>query len=220
MPTELVPGVYRLDLGFVNAYVVEDGDDLVLCDAGMPRNGDDVLAGLAELGYAPADVDRVLLTHYDLDHVGGLAGLGLDAPVYAGDDDATILRGDARPPLTNHKGLLQLVMGPFIPRPDLPIRTVADGETVGSFTAYHTPGHTPGHTVYVSEAMDVALLGDLVRSSDGGLEPSPWRFSYDTGEVDESIRTLAERAPDFAAACVGHGRPLRVGGSAALARVR
>ena len=220
MPTELVPGVYRLDLGFVNAYVVEDGDDLVLCDAGTPGDGGDVRSALAELGYTPADVDRVLVTHYDLDHVGGLAGLGLDAPVYAGDGDAAMLRGDARPPLSNHKGLLQLAMGPFVPRPDLPIRTVADGETVGSFTAYHTPGHTPGHTVYVSEACDVAILGDLVRESGGGLEASPWVMSYDTDEVSDSIRSLVERAPEFSAACVGHGVPLRTGGSAALARIR
>ena len=219
MPTELVPGVHRLDLGFVNAYLLEDGDDLVLCDAGMPRAAGRIRAGLDDLGHAPSDVDRVLLTHWDLDHVGGLAGLDLDAPVYAGDFDAAMLRGDVRPPLSNHKGLLQRAMWPLARRPDLTVRPVADGEVVGSFAAYHTPGHTPGHVVYVSEALDAGLLGDLVRADGGDLEPSPWLLSYDVGEVRASVRSLADRDLSFAAACVGHGEPLAEGGSDALARI-
>lgn len=219
MPDELVPGVYHLDLGFVNAYLVEDGDDLVLCDAGTPWSVGSLRTAMGAAGHAPADVDRVLLTHYDVDHVGGLASLGLGAPVYAGEADAAVLRGDAKPPLSNHKGLLQRAMGPFVTRPDLPIRTVADGEALGGFTAYHTPGHTPGHTAYVSESLDVALLGDLVRESDGALAPSPWAMSYDTAAVGESIRSLADRELDVEAACMGHGAPLRTGCAAALARL-
>ena len=214
--TELLPGVYRLDLRYVNAYLVEDGDDLVLCDAGTPWSAYAIEDRLAALGYEPADVDRVFLTHYDLDHVGALSKLDLHAPVYAGDFDAAILRGDSKPPLTNHKGLLQRAMGRYVDRPRLPIRSVPDGDRIGSFRAYHTPGHTPGHVAYVSEELDVALLGDLVVESDGELKPSPRMVSYDTDEVRESIRKLALRAPAFDAACMGHGEPVEQGGSAAL----
>ena len=220
MPTELVPGVHWLDLGVVNAYLVEDGDDLVLCDAGTPRSVKRIRDGLDELGHSPADVDRVLLTHWDIDHVGGLAGLGLDAPVYAGDFDAALLRGDVRPPLSNHKGLLQRATLPFARRPGLPIRPVADGEALGSFTAHHTPGHTPGHVAYVGEDLDVAMLGDLVRESGGRLEASPWLLSYDADEVRTSVASLVARDLDFEAACVGHGDPLAAGGAVALARAR
>jgi glyoxylase-like metal-dependent hydrolase (beta-lactamase superfamily II) len=97
---------------------------------------------------------------------------------------------------------------------------VADGETVGSFTAYHTPGHTPGHVAYVSEELDVALLGDLVRERRGALVHSPWLMSYDAEAVRRSVRRLVERGPAFSAACLGHGHPLREGGSAALSRLR
>jgi glyoxylase-like metal-dependent hydrolase (beta-lactamase superfamily II) len=68
----------------------------------------------------------------------------------------------------------------------------------------------------VSEELDVALVGDLVMERDGELAPSPWLVSYDTDEVQASVDALAERAPDFEAACMGHGEPLAAGGSAAL----
>ncbi|MFB6092813.1 MAG: MBL fold metallo-hydrolase [Haloquadratum sp.] len=218
MPTTLSDRAWRFELRGVNAYLVDDNVP-TLVDAGTPWDAGTLRTGLNEVGTAVADVERVLLTHYDLDHVGALAALtpDLDATVYAGGFAADVLRGRTSPPLSNHKGLIQRV-GRFIAtHPDLPIEPVADGDEIGSFTAYHTPGHTPGHVAYVSADLSVGLLGDLVLASDGGLDPSTWAMSYDTDEVRESIVRLAERAPPFEVACVGHGEPLVSGGSEALA---
>lgn len=218
MVRELSPGVWQFDLRGVNAYLVEDDDGPTLVDAGTPLDVDDIRIGLAEAGYEPSDIECVLLTHYDLDHVGGLAGLTpeLDAPVYAHRYDAEILTGERSPPISNHKGALQRLLGLIVTRPPLDVHTVEDGEEIGAFTAYHTPGHTPGHVAYVNEEEEVALLGDLVAAADGELEPSGWAMSYDTDAVRESIRDLAQRAPDFEVACVGHGEPLSSGGDHAL----
>ncbi|MFC7324508.1 MBL fold metallo-hydrolase [Halorubrum rutilum] len=217
MATELADGVWRFELRGVSAYLVDD-DVPVLVDAGTPWDEERVREGLEEAGVGVGDVGRVLLTHYDLDHVGTLAALApeLDATVYAGAFDAAILRGERSPPLRNHKGAFQRLAGLFDTPPDLDIEAVADGERLGSFTAYHTPGHTPGHVAYVSEDLGVALLGDLVAASDGALEPSEWFVSYDTDAVLDSVRDLAARAPPFEIACVGHGEPLASGGDEAL----
>ncbi|ELZ44398.1 metallo-beta-lactamase superfamily protein [Halorubrum californiense DSM 19288] len=218
MATEIADGVWRFELRAANAYLVVD-DVPTLVDAGTPWDADAIRSEFEDAGVAVADVGRVLLTHYDLDHVGTLASLtpDLDAPVYAYGFDAQLLCGARSPPLRNHKGLIQRLGGLLTDRPDLDVVGVRDGETVGSFTAYHTPGHTPGHVAYVSEALGVALLGDLVSESDGDLDPSEWLISYDTGEVLDSIRGLAERAPPFEVACIGHGDPITSGGSEALA---
>jgi glyoxylase-like metal-dependent hydrolase (beta-lactamase superfamily II) len=218
MTTELADGVWRFELRGVSAYLVDD-DVPTLVDAGTPWDEAAIREGLAEVGVDLADVGRVLLTHYDLDHVGALAALTpeLDATVHAGAFDAALLRGERSPPLRNHKGALQRLAGLFTTLPNLDVKAVADGEEVGSFTAYHTPGHTPGHVAYVSEGLGVGLLGDLVSESDGALEPSEWIVSYDTGAVLDSIRDLSDRAPAFEVACVGHGDPLASGGSDALA---
>lgn len=217
MVTRLAEGVWWLKLSGVNAYLLEDGGDLVLCDAGMPWHRDSLRSQIDAAGHSVGAIDRILVTHYDLDHVGGLAGLGTGAPIYAGSDDAAFIRGDASPPVTNFKGLFQRATGLFVGTPAQGVRPIADVESVGSFTAYHTPGHSPGHTVYISESMGVGLLGDLVRSSNGGLVASPRILSYDTATVTDSIRSLAERSPPFAVACPGHGTPLRDAGAEALA---
>jgi len=217
MPEELVSGCWWFDLGGVNAYMIEDGDDVVLVDAGMPWGVDDLRAEIRATGHDLDDITRVFVTHYDIDHVGGLAKLSLDVPIHIGAKDADFLLGRRGPPLSNRKGLLQRLTGWLLRAPE-GVDPIADGDEVGSFTAYDTPGHTPGHVAFVSRERGVAFLGDLVRESDGDLTPSPWALSYDMGDVRASIRYLLRDGPPFDVACVGHGRPLVTGGHDALAR--
>jgi glyoxylase-like metal-dependent hydrolase (beta-lactamase superfamily II) len=150
----------------------------------------------------------VLVTHFDVDHVGGLDRLaGLDVAVHAGQGDAALVAGRESPPLLSRKGALQRALGVFRSNPRVEVAPLADGETVGGFTVYETPGHTPGHVVYVNERVEAAFLGDLVRETDGRLEPSPWVLSDDVDRVRESVRELSERAPPFEMAAMGHGVP-------------
>lgn len=219
MAVELVPGVWWLDLRGVNAYVHAAGGETVLVDAGFPWQADALRAELADAGLGPDDVDRALLTHYDVDHVGGLARLRLDVPVHAGAADAAVLRGERSPSLTSRKGLLQRALGPLVGPPPADVRDVADGEVVAGMRAHHTPGHTPGHVAFVDGDRGVAFLGDLVRSTGARLAPSRWLLSADSGAVRRSVRRLVVEGVDFDVAAVGHGRPLREGGSRALARL-
>ena len=93
---------------------------------------------------------------------------------------------------------------------------IADGEAVGGFRAYHTPGHNPGHTVYVHERLGVAFLGDLVWGAEGGLTTPIWLDSYDMERLAASVRDLAGRVGEFEVAAMGHGDPVTAGGAAAL----
>jgi len=216
MVSALAERVWWIDLGSVNAYLVED-DVLTLVDAGMPWHADRVLAAIDEAGFAPTDVERVLVTHYDLDHVGGLAKLDFgDAPVYVGERDADLVAGRRAAPLTSIHGLLHRVSGLFHGAIDAPIRPVSDGDEIGSFTAVHTPGHTRGHTAFISEERDVAFVGDLVTSDGAGLSPSVWYLNYDSDAVEESIAALLDTMPAVDVVAPGHGDPLVDGGYGAL----
>ena len=217
MVTELRDGVWWLDCTGVNAYLVEDGDGLTLVDAGTPFDAARIEAGIDQAGFAREDVERILVTHYDFDHVGAAAKLAVDAPVYVGRADAGYVTGRERPPLRGSKTLLQLLSGPFVGKlPEDRVRPVDDSDEIGGFTAVHTPGHTPGHTVYLHEDREAAFLGDAVMERDGSLRPSPWVVSYDTDEVHASLRDLGPRAGDFEVAAMGHGLPFGRRGSERL----
>jgi glyoxylase-like metal-dependent hydrolase (beta-lactamase superfamily II) len=220
MVTALGDDVWWYDLRGVNAFLVEEGESLTLVDAGNPWDARNLIVGINEAGYSLQDVDNVLLTHYDFDHVGGLSRLhGLDATIYIGADDAPLFTGEERPDWRNRKGAFQLLVSPFVTDPAIPVEPVTDGDEVGSFTAYHTPGHTPGHVAWISEDLDVAFLGDLVREVEGELGASPWVISYDKEQVEASIRDLAQRASEFEIAGMGHGVPFRQHGSERLQRL-
>ena len=219
MMTPLADDVWWYDLTGTNAYLVDDGA-LTLVDTGMRFHASELLGGLRDAGFELRDLDRILLTHFDMDHVGGLRAFdGVELTIYVGAADAPLVTGERKPPLSNHKGLIQRLGGPLVSPPDNPVEPLEDGDTVGTFTVYGTPGHTPGHVCYVSEALSAAFLGDLVRESRGTLHPSPWVISYDTDEVERSVRSLVERAPAFDVAAMGHGVPFTRNGSKRLASV-
>jgi glyoxylase-like metal-dependent hydrolase (beta-lactamase superfamily II) len=221
MLTHLRGAVWQIHCSGVNAYLADDGGTLTLVDAGTPRDGATIRAAVREAGYDTRDIERILVTHFDVDHVGALASLAAEsgATVHMGAADAPFLMGKEKPPGLTLKGAVQRVSRPFLDRPDRDPDLVADGDEIGSFVAYHTPGHTPGHTAYVSDALDAAFVGDLVFESDGELDPSPWFLTYDGDTVRESIHDLADRAPAVDVLAMGHGTPFVRDGSIRLAEL-
>lgn len=222
MARELAPDVWYLDLGFVrpietNCYLVDDGT-VTLVDTGLWYNRPSLRAELSIAGYTPADVDQVLLTHYDLDHTTGLRHLpeSFDGPVYIGQADYDLYTGASDPPWLHHKGLFHRLVRPLFPLPgDVDVHPVEDSESIGNFTAFHTPGHNPGHTAYVHDS-GAAFVGDLVWEDDGRLTPPFWLDCYDTRQLRESIVSFAARSPAFEVAGMGHGRPFADGGHQAF----
>jgi glyoxylase-like metal-dependent hydrolase (beta-lactamase superfamily II) len=215
MARPVADGVYLLAVSWPepvgsNAYLVDDGD-VTLVDAGLPIPRRSLEGELRDAGYEAADLDRILVTHYDIDHVGGLARLDVDAPVYIGAADADLVRRRWSPPWNHHKGAFHRLVRRLYSLGKLDLRTVEDGDRIGGFRAVHTPGHNPGHIVYLNDALNTGLLGDLVWETDGRFVAPPWLDSYDTDCIDDSIRRVAGES--FEHACVGHGRPVSPGGS-------
>jgi len=218
MARAVIDGVTLLEVAWpepvgANAYLVDDGE-VTLVDAGPPLPRRSLESEIRAAGYALEAVDRALLTHYDIDHVGGLARVDLDVPVYLGALDRRLVRRSWSPSWTHHKGAFHRIARRVYPLSGTDLRAVDDGDRIGGFLAFHTPGHNPGHTVYIHPESGAAMLGDLVWNTTAGLVAPPWLDSYDTDRSADSIARIADQC--FSAACVGHGPPLADGGGDAL----
>lgn len=226
MATRLAPGVFWLNLGWPspfgsNAFLIED-DELTLVDAGLPLNQHRIRDEIQSLGFAIGAIDRVLITHYDLDHIGGLARLvpDLDAPVYMGERDLAMMERRWHPPVVHHKGLFHRGLRRIYRVPQsLTYHSINDKEQIGGFTAFDAPGHNPGHFVYSHRETAAVLFGDLVWERNGELTTPIWFDSYDLAELRASIDRLATLLPAFDIACVCHGTPLATGGTEAFNRL-
>ena len=163
--------------------------------------GGDVDRILHAIGELKLKVGSILLTHGHLDHAGGAAALQEalpDRPPIIGPDerDRFLLEGIEK----------QGAQYGFECRNVTPDRWLTEGETVSiageDFAVLHCPGHTPGHLVFVSEALRIAIVGDVL------FQGSVGRTDFPYGDPEALIASIHEKllplGDDIAFLC-GHG---------------
>jgi len=55
-----------------NNILIKTGNQIVLVDAGIPRPNGALFVGLEKLRIDPGDIDTIIITHSDMDHIGGI----------------------------------------------------------------------------------------------------------------------------------------------------
>ena len=234
---KITPHLYQLNLGFVNAFLIEDvvpgpdiANDLIpgftLVDTGTPGHLPGIFAQLKKAGKDPRDIRRIIVTHAHTDHTGSAAAISkeLGIPVWAHADTARLVE-QGRPgeaPLQVSPGLRnQLIYQLFIRRGGTIdafniARRLTDGEVLpiggpGGVKVIYTPGHSAGHLALLLQADQVLIAADICTNASG----LGWSTVYEDRELGrQSI--LKAAAFDFDKAVFGHGRPLT---SAANARL-
>jgi glyoxylase-like metal-dependent hydrolase (beta-lactamase superfamily II) len=176
--------------------VVNTGAELVLFDTGL--NAAATTEALASAGYAPDQIDIVVLTHMHGDHIGGLMTDG--APTFA---NARYVTGQAEFDhwaAAGNEGF------------DANVRPMADNMTflgdgqdvVTGITGMAAFGHTPGHMVYRldSEGAGLVIFADLANHPVWSLARPDWevRFDADKAAAAASRRNIlgmiaADRIP-------------------------
>jgi glyoxylase-like metal-dependent hydrolase (beta-lactamase superfamily II) len=214
----LAPGVHRIPtLGdYINTFAFVDADGQVtLVDTGLKRAPKRIVAGLAALGFAPADVTRILLTHAHFDHAGGAARMlratGLRG-VEIHEDDATYVDRGVAPPTdqTSTAGRL-LGRAPFGGFAGTPVvQRLTDGQVVdvgGGLRVVHTPGHTPGHISLLHESTGVLITGDAIFNMNSRIS---WPFAAACTSFRQTQQT-AEVLGDleYTVAAFTHGPEIR-----------
>jgi glyoxylase-like metal-dependent hydrolase (beta-lactamase superfamily II) len=225
MSREVAHGVYRLGTRWANFYLVTDGDESILVDAGYPRYWQQVEAAMSEVGQHVRNLSTVLVTHHHVDHVGTAQHLRSlsGARVLVHERDAPMVRGQRRshvPP-----GFYRHSWRPSMAR--YLIHTVAAGgaqyrpvpeaepwsadrtlDLPGRPGIIATPGHTAGHCSVALEERGVLFAGDAMVSFDyatGTHGVALHRFNEDRN----AALTAIDRLDGVYAEIVlfGHGDP-------------
>lgn len=184
---------------------------LIWCEhtrrAAVVDPGGDLPKILAAVGRAGVTVERVLLTHGHLDHVGAAAELSqaLAIPI-EGPHEADRYWLDALPEQARMFGLAPPAGG------IVPARWLAEGDavTVGDrrLDVLHCPGHTPGHVVLVDAPARVAFVGDVIFAGSIG------RTDFPGGDHAALLRSIREKLfplGDDVRIVPGHGPESTIG---------
>lgn len=214
---EIVSNVHHIPDIIANPFLIIDPDGLTLIDAGLARNDGKVLKYIAQLGYAPSDLKRVIITHADGDHVGSLAALkaATGAHVYASSIEAAAIEAGRSSRELKGGGVQRLLFrlaAPFFrAKPAKVDEIIADGQVLpilGGLQVIDTAGHTPGHVSLYAPSAKILFAGDsMVAESDGQLRTSRGGNTWDEAKAIESTRTQAALGAQIV--CCGHGPVVR-----------
>ncbi|NYE62929.1 glyoxylase-like metal-dependent hydrolase (beta-lactamase superfamily II) [Duganella sp. 1224] len=195
----------------INCYLIDTGSQRVLVDTGAGELFGDtagsLVANLRAAGYAPEDIDVVLLTHIHGDHSGGLSVGGKRvfprALVYVDRRDPAYwldVQHETQAPSTRRLSFQQSrqTVNPYVAAGML--RTF-DGDTeiipgIHSVTEY---GHTPGMNGYMveSKGQRLYLWGDIIHAAEVQFRHPEVTIDYDVDAAAASA-TRATRLSDAA----------------------
>jgi glyoxylase-like metal-dependent hydrolase (beta-lactamase superfamily II) len=193
-----------------------DSDGTTLIDTGVPGQLDIIRRQIENAGVDFESVNRIILTHQDVDHIGGLpdfirARKG-EIEILAHEDDRPYIEGDQPLIKMNRERLAQMIES--LPEPQRQRferifsappsgkvdRTLHDGEELplyGGIKVIHTPGHTPGHLSLFVERSRLLIAGDELRVEGGELVGPRESATPDMESANASIAKLVDYQIDY-----------------------
>jgi glyoxylase-like metal-dependent hydrolase (beta-lactamase superfamily II) len=211
---KIIDNVYVVPGVTANPYILVDPDGLTVIDAGMKGSEKKILAFVNSLGKSAQDVKRILITHSDLDHVGGLAALkqATGARVYASQVEAEFIArgGSSRQGKASGFSWMRWMVGlmrPFMRNTPCQVDEVlSDGQVLpvlGGLHVVETFGHTPGHLSYFAPAVGVLFCGDSMVTRPNRILGSRPLFTWDDAQAREAERKQAALGARIV--CSAHG---------------
>ena len=210
---KLADKLYKVEnIRGANSYLIDTTAGLVLVDAGMPGSSEKIISYMQKEGLKPEDLKYIVLTHSDVDHVGGVADLKAKtgAKIAIHQADADVLAGekpDER--IKGVRGLIFKILFKFIKlTPVVPDTFLKDGDTIGDLLVIHTPGHTLGSISLFDSQRGILFSGDaLLGDKQGNIKPPRPALALDIDQANLSAEKL--KALNFNILLPGHGQPWR-----------
>lgn len=200
-----------------NAFLINTGKQLILVDSGAGQcigaTAGMLVDNMKAAGYAPAQVDTILLTHLHLDHVCGLVDaqrkpLFANATVYAAKAEADYWldpQALAKAP-EGAKGFFKIAQdstAAYIAEGRFKTFETGQSPLPGVVEATLEKGHTPGSTTYrfTSQGQSILFMGDLVHNLAVQFEHPEVSIGFDV-DGQQAIKSRAKVFSDAAASKV------------------
>lgn len=172
-----------------------DENETILFDTGMPWQQKQFETEIEKYGKSIKDLTKIILTHQDFDHIGGLAILqrasGGKAKIFSHVDEKPYIQFE-KPPVKggpdrfgelavglSKMGLIseassEKAMELLKTQVDITFNDGNQLDILGGLEVIHAPGHTPGNICIYLKAYKVLISGDTVNIADGKLVgPNP-----------------------------------------------
>jgi len=149
---------------------------------------------LDEIGYEPADVDVVVMSHLHTDHAGNIDAFP-EAEIVVQQAELDY----ARDPVAPAQGIFYLG-GDLAALEEADVTTVEGSYDVfgdGSVRTMSTPGHSPGHQslrVELPDAGTVIIAGDIANLRAGYESEFMPAFTWSLDDAVRSVRAVREEA--------------------------
>ncbi len=172
-PFHIVGPVFYVGGAELTAYLVVDGECLMLINVGLETNAAMVQRSIETLGFKAQNLRHILLTQAHMDHAAGAAALRQlsGAEIHVGSEDVPLMQRGGRGDHLFGDAL------PFTPTDE--VHGLDDGAQVRcgthSLHTLATPGHTPGSRSWVLTLDDAAGTRVLFQGSVSLLYPERLR---------------------------------------------
>ena len=225
---EVTDNVFQLGTRHINWFVVADNGALTVVDAGLPRYWPQLTDLLSQIGRSVSDIEAVLLTHGDADHLGTaqrIAATG-GARVFIHEEDQPLAERQVKAPAPRLP-LWRLKVAAFMTHslshgitrypaisPTLPLRSGTRLDVPGNPLAVHTPGHTRGSVCFAFDCHDAVFVGDAMVNLDPvtyspGVSVGPNAITADRKAAVASLTHLEDLT--HRTVLFGHGDPIYIG---------
>ena len=188
--------------------------ELTLVDTGYPDFLGRIEKAISENGYSPSRLKNIIITHYDIDHIGSLYDFKAKYPrvtIIASKKESASISGKMKSERLRQaeEMLVQMTekekefgrwfIGQLQKLKHVPVDLeVSEGDLLldGLCTVLETPGHTSGHISLYAPSIHSVITGDAAVFENGELAVANPHYCLDLPAAEQSLARLKHLKAD------------------------